>query len=357
MKIIFFNHFISSGGAERVTSLISKQFVEDGHDVSLVTDVFYPFTYQFDDRIKVLPLFDRNNQRQSRWSLFLMIKRCRKYIKKEHADILIAVLPLMTFTVYLASLGLKQRLIASDHTSIDRPVGWHIRFIKKYIYPRASVVTLLTETDAKILGDRLPNKVVIPNPLSFPVVSTDFPPKEKTILAAGRLDVWDVKGFDILIAAWGLIAQKYPDWKLRIAGAGQEESKRLLYQMAGDHHVHEQFELLGFKKDLDAEMRKSSIFVLSSRVEGFGMVLIEAMSQGCACVSFDDGGRQREIIRNDEEGFIIEDRKPEVLASKIELLIKDENLRNKVSLAAVKRASDYNLCLVAKKWEDLFGRL
>ena len=109
-----------------MTSLISKQFVEDGHDVSLVTDVFYPFTYQFDDRIKVLPLFDRNNQRQSRWSLFLMIKRCRKYIKKEHADILIAVLPLMTFTVYLASLGLKQRLIASDHTSIDRPVGWHI---------------------------------------------------------------------------------------------------------------------------------------------------------------------------------------------------------------------------------------
>ena len=91
MKIIFFNHFISSGGAERVTSLISKQFVEDGHDVSLVTDVFYPFTYQFDDRIKVLPLFDHDHQRQSRWSLFRMIMRCRQYIKKEHADVLIAV--------------------------------------------------------------------------------------------------------------------------------------------------------------------------------------------------------------------------------------------------------------------------
>ena len=357
MKVIFFNHFISGGGAERVTSLLSKQFVEDGYEVKLVTDIYYPFAYNFDERVDVLPLFKKDGQRDSKLSILWMIKNCRKHIKREKADILIGILPWMTFTLYLASLGLKTKIIASDHTSVDRPVRWHISLIKKYIYPRVSAVTLLTETDAKIIGDKLLNKHVMPNPLTFPVISDYNNQRRTNILAVGRLDVWKVKGFDLLIKAWAKICNRYPEWKLEVAGTGSDEAIKQIIQMADENGITKQFKLLGFRKDIDCIMRESSVFALTSRIEGFGMVLIEAMSQGCACVSFDNGGRQREIITKETEGFVIENYDIDEFAQKLSVLISYPQIRRDIAIEGSKRASAYNLPIIAKRWEELFNML
>lgn len=356
MNIIFLNHFIAGGGAERVVSLLSKKMIEKGHKVCLVTDVSISFSYEFDTNVCVYPLYRSDREKRSFLRLYYMVKNCRFCIKKETANVLIGVLPLMNLVAILASMGLKNKVIASEHTSFDRPLGWHIRFIRNVVYRFADVVTILTQADYNYLGSKLSNKVIMPNPLSYPCVQ-EISVRRKNILAVGRLDVWKVKGFDLLIEAWGKIAHKYPDWTLDIAGEGTEKSIQYLQKLSCDVNVEKQVVFLGFRNDIDVVMRMSSIFALTSRYEGFGMVLLEAMSQGCACISFDCGGRQREIITNDDEGIIIEKHDVLGLSKGLEKMIQDDALRCKLSKAGVERAKDFDLNIVEERWEKIMRKI
>ena len=146
----------------------------------------------------------------------------------------------------------------------------------------------------------------MPNPLGLQPVN-DIPHKQNIILAVGRLDDWHVKGFDVLIRAWARVVSSFKflvstdGWKLQIAGTGSEESLNYLKQLCKENGVEDSVEFLGFRKDVEKLYQEASIYVLSSRYEGFGLVLIEAMSQGCACVACDYKGRQREIIAPEED--------------------------------------------------------
>lgn len=353
MKIVFLNHFISGGGAERVTCLLSGKMVEKGFDVSLMTNLFKPFAYDFDERVKKIPLFITKKQSHSKLSLLHMIRNTRTMIKCEKPDVIIGVMPLMNFVAVVAAFGLKTKIIASDHTSFERKLPLHIKFIRNYVYRLAEHVTVLTQADYNVIGNKLKRKSVMPNPLAYPCVNDLGANRKRNILAVGRLDDWRVKGFDILIKAWASIADRYPDWVLDIAGGGRDNSIAELLQIAKEFNVDKRLNLIGFRHDIDAVMRESSIFVLSSRVEGFGMVLIEALSQGCACISFDDRGRQREIITSDKEGIIIEHKDPKLLAEKIELLIHEPALMHDMAQAGVKRAESFNLNAIEDKWEKL----
>lgn len=357
MKIVFLNHSVSGGGAERVTGLLADKMVDRGHEVMLMTNLFRPFAYTIGERVKKEPLFCSEREAKSRRYLYYMIRNTRRMIMNYNPDVIIGVMPLMNFTAIAARIGLNVKVIASDHTSFERKLPLHIRLIRKYAYRKADMVTVLTQADFDYLGDNLPRKRVMPNPLAYPCVNNVDVLRKKIILAAGRLDEWRVKGFDILIKAWATIADYYPEWKLCIAGGGKESSKRKLVQLADELNVLPRIDFLGFRKDLDAVMRQSSIFVLSSRVEGFGMVLIEAMSQGCACISFDDGGRQREIITSKREGVVVGKHDEKELAEAIRYLIADDNLRYSIAQASVKRAANFSLDIIEKRWEELISEL
>ena len=193
----------------------------------------------------------------------------------------------------------------------------------------------------------------MPNPLAFsPAVSV--PPKEKTILAVGRLDIWQCKGFDILIKAWSRIAQDRPEWKLVMCGQNLDGAREFLQTMAREQHVDQQIEVLAFQDDILTMYQKASIFVLSSRYEGFGMVLIEAMSQGCAPVVCDYKGRQREIITNEQEGIICPTEDPVALSKALARMIDDEPYRNMVQMHAIARSKHYDLDRIMDIWETIF---
>ena len=359
MKIVFLNHYISGGGAERVTCLLADKMADKGHEVAIMTNLYKPFTYNISYSVKKIPLFKAERESNSRVNLYHMICNTRSMLKEIEPDVVIGVMPLMNFVALSAKLGLhvKTKIIASDHTSFERKLPLHIRLIRKYVYKLADMVTVLTQADFIFLGDKLPRKRVMPNPLAYPCVNKVDAQRSKIILAAGRLDDWRVKGFDLLIKAWATIAEFYPEWKLCIAGGGKDSSKQQLLKLANELNVSSHLEFLGFRKDLDAVMRQSSIFVLSSRVEGFGMVLIEAMSQGCACISFDDGGRQREIITSKQEGIVVDKHDEKGLAEAISYLIADDNLRYSIAQASVNRAVNFSLDIIEKRWEKLINDL
>lgn len=357
MKIVFLNSSVSGGGAERVTCLLADKMVDRGHEVMLMTNLFRPFAYTIGERVMKEPLFCSEREAKSHRYLYYMILNTRRMIIKFDPDVIIGVMPLMNFVAIVARIGLNVKVIASDHTSFERKLPLHIRLIRKYAYRKADMVTVLTQADFDYVGDNLPRKRVMPNPLAYPCVNKVEAQRSKIILAAGRLDDWRVKGFDMLIKAWATIAESYPEWKLCIAGGGKDSSKQQLLKLANELNVSSHLEFLGFRKDLDAVMRQSSIFVLSSRVEGFGMVLIEAMSQGCACISFDDGGRQREIITSKREGVIVEKHDEKELAEAIRFLIADDNLRYSIAQASVKRAANFSLDIIEKRWENLISEI
>lgn len=202
---------------------------------------------------------------------------------------------------------------------------------------------------------------MLPNPLALKPIQS-IQQKEKNILATGRLDNWHCKGFDLLIKAFASLSEKCRvkneksfSWRLQIAGTGSEENLNYLKQLCREQGVEDKVDFLGFRRDIETLYQKAAIFVLSSRYEGFGMVLIEAMSQGCACIACDYKGRQREIITQEDEGLICPVEDVDALAKAMQRLVTDEPLRRKLQEGAVRRSHAYEIDHIMNLWSNLLS--
>ena len=132
MKVCFLNVNMAGGGAERVSVLLLNHMnLEDGYDMHLITDTIAPFAYQVElSENHIHPLYKSEKEKKGNFSFLYMVKNVRRYLKEIKPDILVCIMPWMTLVGTLAKIGLPVKLIASDHTSIDRPVHFHIKFIK-----------------------------------------------------------------------------------------------------------------------------------------------------------------------------------------------------------------------------------
>lgn len=349
MKIIFLCKYLSTGGAERVCVDVANGLVNLGHDVIIVTDTKQHFDYKPCSVIKLVHM-----DAAPRLSTPGMFMKLYKTLKREHPDVVVSILyRYATITKIASKLTCDCPVVASDHNSYERPKGYRMRFVQwinkfwsNYYF---DYLTVLTEADVKCLNGRFRNVIAMQNPLSFKPLS-EVPPKQTTVLAVGRLDAWDYKGFDILLKAWRKIFDNHKNWTLRIVGSGSEPSRILLDNLAaGMPNV----EFKPFTDRIIDEYRDAEIFVLSSRYEGFGLVLTEAMSQGCACVACDHMGRQSEIVKDGKTGLICLPADVDMLASKINYLIENTDVRKKIQEAAIRSLDYYSIETVTKKWESL----
>lgn len=354
MKIFIVCNKLGGGGAERVASLLATGFSEKGHQVYLITNLLEKVDYTVNNKVFLLQLFPKASSKIKKW--ISAVISLREYIRAYSPDVIIGIMGACALVGKLSALGKNVPIIMTEHYAFERPEYAPFTFIQKifkfYINRLYDCVTVLTEADKMAIGNRLKNVYVMPNPL---VVTPHLGicRKKHKILAVGRLNGWFVKGFDLLIKAWGSIACKYPEWTLEIAGTGDDQSFELLYNLIKKNKVSNSVKLVGFQNDVESMYRESSIFVLSSRYEGFGLVLIEAMSQGCACIACDYGGRQREIIKSDEMGVICPPDNVGMLAQAIQKLISDSCYRKLLQENAPMRASQYELMKIIDKWEEL----
>ncbi|MDD4781922.1 MAG: glycosyltransferase family 4 protein [Tissierellia bacterium] len=347
------------GGAERVMAVLTDELAKRGHDVTLVVMSSYPSFYKLNKDIKLIQFNDRVNNRffgkiKYKLKSYIFI---RQNIKKLNPDVVISFMLSLNAMVLISSIFLKEPIIVSEHSTFDIKLPLKKRFQRFYLNKLADRVTVLTFHDYNFIGTRLKNKIVMPNPLSFVPLAKYNEDRKKNIIAAGSIDRFHGKGFDSLIKIWGKIANKYPEWKLLIAGGGNDENIRKLRELANEYNVNSQFELLGQVKNLDERFRESSIFVLSSRYEGFGMVLIEAMSQGCACISFDCTAGPREIINNNVDGILVEDQNMDAMTLALSDLIENEDKRERLATEAIKSVDRFSVKNIADKWERLFADL
>lgn len=178
-------------------------------------------------------------------------------------------------------------------------------------------------------------------------------PREKTVLAVGRLH--EVKRFDLLIRLFAAVHRQYPDWKLRIVGDGEE--RETLEATIQKLHAEDYVNLTG-KKDaagVEEEMLRASVFAMTSRSEGFPFVLLEAQSCGLPVVAFDVRVGPGFVVQDGVNGYLAADMVYEDFCEKLASLIKDEELRRKMSDAAIAHAAGFSREKVGEMWYTLIG--
>ena len=196
------------------------------------------------------------------------------------------------------------------------------------------------------------NVSVIPDPIPVSL-SLSNGVKKKRVITIGRYAYQ--KGYDMLLQTWAEVEDKYVDWTLEIYGMGDQSLYR---KMIDDLGIDSKRCLLsGPVDDVGQVYKDSSIVVLSSRFEGFGLVLVEAMASGLSVVSFDCPAGPDEIITDGYDGLLVPSGDVKAMANKLMSLMADEELRNRFSKNAHQSARRYDMDMIAGKWVDLFNKL
>lgn len=213
-------------------------------------------------------------------------------------------------------------------------------------------IVVLTEEDKETNWKDWNNVSFVPNPVSF---TCDAPSSltEKSVISMGRLV--PVKNFESLIRAFELVAKRYPDWVLKIYGDG--ELKASLQAQINELGLQDNVMLMGFSSAIDQELKQSSIFAFSSLVEGFALVIVEAMECGLPVVSYQCPCGPKDIITDGKDGFLVPVNDEQMLAERVCSLIEDENLRHQMAQEARVRAQHYHVENIAQRWMDLFNEL
>ena len=363
MKIIFcIRGTFNSGGMEKVLSQKINYFYEKlGCECLIVTkkkkkrkDFFY-----FNENIKKIDLdinYEENKGSFLKKTIFFIIKqfihkkRLKKIILKERPEVIISMgdeeklfLPKIkgkTKTILEHHFFKEFKILESEKKSFLYKVRAKIlsklegKLIRKY-----DEFLVLTQEDKKYYNDE--RVKVINNALA------DYPKnianlEAKKIISVGRLEYQ--KGFDILIEIWKKIAKKYPDWSLDIYGEG--ELREELQKKIDESDLSNSIFLKGREKNIQDKYLKASIYVMSSRYEGFGMVLVEAQACGLPIVSFDCPCGPKDIISNGKDGFLCKFGD-----------IENEEVRKIMGRKARENSLKFTEERIMKKWEDLLKSL
>lgn len=358
MKIMIIAGNMEHGGAARVAAMVANGLASKGHNVMVLANTNKPVIYPLIDSVK---LYNFVPQKRVKFIRILNeIYIIRNLMKENKPDVVLGIMWVLSFLGWLASIGLKIPMIATEHNAFERPsyvkMSIYDRIAKFHLNKLYAAVTVLTNADKRIIGNRLKMVEVMPNPL-FLKPCTEETKKEKIIMACGRLDSWHYKGFDLLIQAWGKISNRYPDWRVQIVGDGNKKSFEYLKKICKENEVESSVEFAGQHTNIVPFYQKAEIFVLSSRYEGFGLVLIEAMSQGCGCVACDYNGRQSDILTDKEEGLLCKCNDVPSLAETLSNMIDDDDARKKYQRNAIARSAYFEQNNIAERWEEFINKV
>lgn len=245
------------------------------------------------------------------------------------------------------------KLVGSQHNPISYNKIYSI--IRNISLKRLDRYIVLNDTmkEDVLLNYKLSNIDVIENPNTLSNSNNKKILENKLVLAVGRLT--EQKGFDILIDIWKVISIKHSDWKLKIVGDGP--LKYQLLNQVKKLNLEEYVTIEGFTQDICDKYNEASIYAMTSRYEGFGLVLVEAQSCGLPTISFDCPFGPRNIINNNIDGYLINQNDKYKFIEKLSELMSNDKLREKYSINAIQNSKKYNIRTISNKWIKLFEEL
>lgn len=349
-------------GAERVTAVIANALAARGYTVHVLALWGERSCYPLHPDVRLHALHVERPSFKRRY--VATVRAIRAYLKRHGIEVLVGVDTMLAWFTWPAVLGLPVRQIAWEHCNFDEDLGRRSRRVaRRLAASRFAAVVVLTERDRarwiEALSPRAPI-VAIANPLPFDAdVGTqglddavDTSPSStdtSLVLAVGRLV--PAKGFDVLLRAWQQLAAQYPAWRLRIVGEGT--ARPALEALRDQLGLHDTVDLPGATPDILPHYRAASVFCLSSRYEGFGLVLIEAMACGLPVVSTDCPTGPREILAATGAGLLVPPDDAAALATALVRVMGDHALRDRLGKQARLAAQRYQVATIATAWETL----
>lgn len=348
MNILFLEGDMSrTGGTERMTAWLSTELSEkyNIHIISLKFEndkIFFPLS----DTITHTTLKNGN--------LLNQIFQIRGYIKQHKIDTVINVDTGMGIYGILASALTKTKVITWEHSNFYN--NWNSKIfphLRKFAAKFSDKIVVLTEKDKQnYISNIRPCKPVsvISNPMGQLTKNYDL--NSKTILSAGLL--CEIKRFDRIIPIAKELFAKHPDWSWIICGDGLERTN--LEKLINENNLKDKVILAGNVPNITEFYKKAAIFVLTSDMEGLPMVLLEAKAHKLPIVSFDIQTGPSDIIRNNQNGFLIEPYNIKEMAEKIELLIQYEDLRDQFSDNTVLDMEKFSPERIIEQWIGLITK-
>ena len=359
MRLVLVVPSLGGGGAERVMATLANAWAVRGNEVTLIT-----LTSARDDRYPLdrtvwrmaLDVARRSsNPVQAFGHNVMRVRALRRAIKTARPDAVISFVANTNALAMMAATGLRVPVIVTERQFVGAEPSRRIwKVLRRLLYRRAAAVVAQTRRCADELEVRLGRAVkVIPNPVApgsgGPAPSTDG--RTRTLLAVGRLV--PAKGFDLLIDAFVRVADRHPDWKLEILGEGP--LRDTLTRTIAAHGLATRIAMPGFSKEVRDAMRRADLFVLSSRFEGLPNALLEAMSEGVACVSFDCTAGPRELIQHGENGWLVPPEDVDGLAAAFDTLMRDDALRARLGTRARDVCNLYSVSEILGQWNTLLA--
>ena len=377
MHILYIYAEISiKGGTDKILVEKANYLVNHGYDVTIVTEsqMGKPLSFKLEDKVCHIDMgLDFGKQYiQGSFRRFLTYSSLMRKYKSQLKKVVNSQRPDIIISAMGRSLSLLSKMdydgvkIGETHTTKAHLRSLHLmeqrggvfKVIAKYMRwkmcryaSKLDAMVLLTPNDAEDWKSVV-KTFVIPNPISFyPKESAAL--VNKQVIMVGRYN--DAKGYDYLIPAWEIVHQRHPDWTLNVYGSGELRGQVIEWihekQLGSSIVMHEPVNNI-MEKYMD-----SSICVLSSRYEGFSLVILEAMACGVPVVSFDCPYGPRNIIQNEEDGLLIDYLNYPALADGICKLIENEGLRVQFGTNARSNVLRFSQDSIMEQWEKLFRKL
>jgi glycosyltransferase involved in cell wall biosynthesis len=350
------------GGAERVAATLVNEWARRGEQITLLTiDSRASDFYLIDSQVQRVALelnVPSKNWLQSMATNVRRARLLRASVRRSKFDVIVSFCDKANVLLLLATRGLKIPIVVTEHND---PRKWTIgatgECLRRLLYPRATAVVVLTSEIAQwarqiVRGGAIR---VIPNPVGQQCLGrsqTIIKGKQHFAVAMGRMGF--EKGFDLLLRAFALCVESSPDWTLRLVGQGAEQQRlRTLAEQLG---IKDAVKFEPVTKEPEKVLRESDLFVLSSRTEGFPMVLLEAMACGLPVVSFDCMSGPREMIRHGIDGLLVPPEDVGALAKAMARLMGDERERRRLAERAIEVTERFGLPRVMGMWSEVLTR-
>jgi glycosyltransferase involved in cell wall biosynthesis len=344
---------LGAGGAERVVARVAAHWAAQGHEVCVISfdapddPVFHPMPATV--RLQRLAVSSGSPA-----AIGQRIAALRAALRAGRPDLLVSFLTKINVIALLASegLGIPTAVAERNHPSRQGGSGvWPL--LRRLTYARADLVLLQTEDSRTALPAAIARKgVVVPNPISsFP--RSPEPAGPKLLAAVGRLE--PQKGFDLLIDAFAPIAPHHPDWTLAIWGEGPERAA--LEARAARQGLGDRVRFRGLSDGPAGWIREASAFVLSSRYEGFGNAVAEAMAAGLPVVAFACEFGVRDLVTDEADGLLVPPEEVPALAAALDRMLGSRALRDRLGQAARISARRFSEGEVLRRWDEVLARL
>lgn len=354
-KILFTSGDITRcGGTENVGTQIMNALAElPEYEVAIVSlfesteKTFFPLS----EKVRRYTLFDATVSLSKKY--LTAVLRLRRMIQKEKYDYVIDIDVILSLVTLPATFRTQCKVYSWEHFHYHENLGCRLRSLARKLICHFSdgiiVLSLADQKNYKNTGTRVPIYQIY-NPILETECSPDYSTERKVILSVGRLTYQ--KGFDQVPMIASKFFERHPDWEWVIVGEGEDREK--IESEIAKYHLEKQIKLVG-RQDAQAWYSKASFFVLPSRFEGFGIVLIEAFENGIPCITFNCPCGPDEIVMNELNGYVVNMNDFDGMAQRINSLIEHPETRVQMSEKTHESIQKFSLSKIIKQWEQILN--